>query len=110
MSEYKRLTWKDEKGRWVAEAGFYGIYLDNVQPKRKDMIYGDVVNRLAELENKIESGELVEFPRKVLRGKDEIGENAYEVITTTSHLFYGERQADNFLEREKARLHKGASR
>ena len=63
MNEYKRLTRKDEKGRWVAEAGFYGIYLDNIQPEGKDMIYGDVVNRLADLENKIESGELVEHPK-----------------------------------------------
>lgn len=54
MIGYKRLTRKDEKGRWVAEAGFYGIYLDSVQPKGNDMIYGDLVDRLAELENMME--------------------------------------------------------
>ncbi len=54
MNSYKRLTKKDEKGRWVAEAGFYGVYLDNIQPEGKDMIYGDVVDRLAEHEDMVE--------------------------------------------------------
>lgn len=115
MSEYKRLTRKDEKGRWVAEAGFYGVYLDNVQPKGKDMIYGDAINRLAKLEDKIESGELLELPKKeayvardggltvrvVYLGKD--GRVHFEYCNT-------EQQADDFLEKEKARLRKGASR
>ena len=112
MSEYERLTRKDKKGRWVAEIGFFGMYLksdvsDTGEISYTNLMYGKLIDRLAELEDKIESGELVELPKKVLRGKDEIGENAYEVITTMSHLFYGERQADAFLEREKERLRGG---
>ena len=67
MSEYKRTTKKDEKGRWVTEVGFYGIYLDN--EVHTDMIYGDVIDRLAELENKIESGELVDAREKMSNGQ-----------------------------------------
>lgn len=52
MREYKRLTRKDEKGRWVAEAGSYGIYLDN--KAKADMMHGELISRFAELENMIE--------------------------------------------------------
>ena len=104
MSEYKRLTRKDENGRWVAEAGFYGIYLDNVQPKCKDMIYGDVINRLAELEDKIESGELAELPKKEFLGTNEIGEKVYMVTVPQSYLFAEEQYADNFIEKEREKI------
>ena len=52
MDEYKRLTRIDDKGRWVAEAGHYGVYLDS--ETHADMMHGDIVNRLAELENMTE--------------------------------------------------------
>lgn len=104
MSEYRRLTRKDDKDRWVAEAGHYGIYLDNVLPKRKNMIYGDLVDRLAELENKIESGELVELPKKVFLGNDKFAGAEYVVITAKCYLFDDGQEADDFLEKEKARL------
>ena len=115
MSEYKRLTRKDEKGRWVAEAGFYGIYLDNVQPKGKDMVYGELIDRLAELENKIESGVIVELPKKeayVARDGGLTVRVVYRGEEGRVHFEYcnSEQQADEFLEKETARLKKGASR
>ena len=113
MSEYKRLTRKDEKGRWVAEAGHYGIHLDN--DLHANIIHGELVNRLAELEDKIERGELVALPKKeayvardggltvrvVYLGED--GRVHFEYCNT-------EQQADDFLEKEKARLRKGVCR
>ncbi len=92
MSNYERLT---------KRGGF-----EKIEDFKEEYGYSSIYQRLSEIEDKIESGELVELPKKVLRGKDEIGENAYEVITTMSHFFYGERQADDFLEKEKARLRK----
>ena len=65
MSEYKRLTRKDEKGRWVAKAGFYGVYLDD--NTNTDMMHGELVDRLSELEDKIESGELIERSKVDIR-------------------------------------------
>ena len=83
MRDYIRLTKKDDKGRWVAEAGHFCVIHDDKSPTAADMMFGDIVNRLAELENKIESDELVELPKKVFLGKNEIGENEYAVRTTT---------------------------
>ena len=110
MSEYKRLTRKDEKGRWVAESGHFGVYLDDKSPSAADVMYGDIVNRLAELENKIERGELVELPKKVFLGNDKFAGAEYVVITAKCYLFDDGQEADEFLEKEKARLRKGANR
>lgn len=52
MSEYKRITSMGPKGRCVAEAGFYGVYLDC--DNKRDMIFGDLVDRLSELEDMTE--------------------------------------------------------
>ena len=105
MSEYKRLTRKDDKGRWVAEAGRYGVYLDS--ETHADMMHGNIVDRLAELENKIESGELVELPKKVFLGNDKFAGDEYVVITAKCYLFDDGQEADDFIEKEKARLRKG---
>ncbi len=107
MSEYKRMTKKDDKGRWVANAGHFCVYHDDKSPSVADMMFGEIVNRLAELENKIESGDLVELPKKVFLGNDKFVGNEYAVITTTFRLFCDEQQADAFLEREKERLRGG---
>ena len=108
MNEYKRLTRQNAKGEWVANAGHYGVYLD--PETHADMIYGDIVNRLAELENKIESGELVELPKKVFLGNDKFAGAEYVVITAKCYLFDDGQEADEFLEKEKARLQYGVSR
>lgn len=60
MNEYKRLTRQNAKGEWVANAGHYGVYLD--PETHADMIYGDIVNRLAELENTTEKTGRYNFP------------------------------------------------
>ena len=54
MSEYKRLTTKCEVGIGLTETS--GNIVND---------YEKVVNRLAELEDKIENGTLIEFPCKV---------------------------------------------
>lgn len=109
MSEYKRLTRKDGKGNWVAEAGHYGVYLDSEVSGATDMIYGDIVNRLAELENKIESGEFVEFPRKY----ESCGWWYVEYFLPNGDImkepFWTEGQADDLIEKEKARLRRMTS-
>lgn len=112
MSEYKRLTRKDQKGRWIADANHFGLYIDTTGQTRYgdvEVVYGDVINRLAELENKIESGELVELPKKEFLGKNGIGENIYAVTTTTFRLFCEEQQADDFLLEQKTRMLKRES-
>lgn len=115
MNEYKRLTQKDDKGRWAAEAGHFCVYHDDKSPCAADMMHGDIVNRLAELENKIESGELVELPRKSKVYIND-GDLKYRVVylgidkEIHSTFFEYERQADSFVEEEKARMRKGESR
>ena len=63
MSDYKRITMKDEE---------YGNYVQNIgselnNPKiafsYNGKIYGSIIDRLAELEDKIENGTLIEMPR-----------------------------------------------
>ena len=65
MSDYKRITMKDEE---------YGNYVQNIgselnKPKiavsYNGKIHGTIIDRLAELEDKIENGTLREFPCKV---------------------------------------------
>lgn len=65
MSDYKRLTVKDKE---------YGYYVQNQLSKLNEpsvavscygKIHGTVINRLAELENKIENGTFIELPCKV---------------------------------------------
>lgn len=54
MNKNKRLTRKDEKGRWVADAGHFCVYHDDKLPSAADMMYGNIVDRLAELEDMTE--------------------------------------------------------
>lgn len=54
MNEYKRLTRQNAKGEWVAEAGHFCVYHDDKSPSAADMMHGDIVNRLAELEGMTE--------------------------------------------------------
>lgn len=96
MSDYERLT---KRG---------GV--EKIEDFKEEYGYSSIYQRLSEIEDKIESGELVELPKKVFLGKNEIGENVYGVRTTTSRLFCDEQEADDFLEKEKARLRKGANR
>ena len=56
--EYKRLT-----ERCVADKD--SIYIDGTEYIRRHGTYGECVSRLAELEDKIEQGTLVELPCKV---------------------------------------------
>ena len=90
MSDYERLT---KRG---------GV--EKIEDFKEEYGYSSIYQRLSEIEDKIESGELTELPKKVFLGKNEIGENEYAVITTTSRLFCDEQQADDFLEKEKERM------
>lgn len=52
MSEYKRLTRKNEKGEWIAEVGHYEIYIDH--EAHANVMHGDIIDCLAELEDMAE--------------------------------------------------------
>ena len=100
MSGYKRLT---KRGGIV-----------KIEDFKEEYGYSSIYQRLSEIEDKIESGELVELPKKeayvardggltvrvVYMGDD--GMVHFEYCTT-------EQQADDFLEAEKARMRRRAS-
>ena len=96
MSDYERLT---KRGGIV-----------KIEDFKEEYGYSSIYRRLSEIEDKIESGELVELPKKVFLGNNEFVGNEYAVITTTFRLFCDEQQADDFLEKEKARLREGEGR
>ena len=56
MSEYKRLTTKDEEGNWQVWEDDYSHPFEALQV---------AIDRLAEFEDKIEQGTLIELPCKV---------------------------------------------
>lgn len=64
MSEYKRLTERDEFGN-ADIIGVDSMKLQGCLTFEELIISTKALNRLAELEDKIESGKLVEFPRIV---------------------------------------------
>ena len=70
MSDYKRLTKRHENG----EHSFMYDYYDKTSPIKM------LLNRLAELEDKIENGTLVEIPCKV-------GDTIYEVFKNHKPAF-----------------------
>ena len=79
MSEYKRLTKKDKYGHWYTETKIYDRFMWSEDGKvwERDLTHcafdGEAIDRLAELEDKIEDGTLIELPCKV-------GDIVYEVI------------------------------
>ena len=77
MSDYKRLTTKDEEGNWQVWEDDYSHPFEALQV---------AIDRLAELEDKIEQGTLVELPFKP-------GKNLYYVnvtdIETGNHGYVG---------------------
>ena len=96
MSDYERLT---KRG---------GV--EKIEDFKEEYGYSSIYQRLSEIEDKIESGELVELPKKVFLGNDKFAGAEYVVITAKCYLFDDGQEADDFLEKEKARLRKGVSR
>lgn len=68
MSEYKRLTKKDKYGHWYTETKIYDRFMWSSDGKvwERDLSHyafdGEAIDRLAELEDKIEQGTLKHFP------------------------------------------------
>ena len=67
MSEYKRLTKKDKYGHWYTDTKIYDRFMWSEDGKvwERDLTHcafdGEAIDRLAELEDKIESHKLVEL-------------------------------------------------
>lgn len=74
MSEYKRLTKRDCAGYVVPVKPITSGYDDNNTPIVKE----ELLDRLAELEDKIDAGTLIEIPCKV-------GDNAVAIIDTLAY-------------------------
>ena len=93
MSEYKRLTGKAVK---------------NLKGNNYPQDYYDIYNRLAELEDKIENGTLVEFPRIIhpnylewfVQWQHKYGLTGYSGIIDDKK-FYTKEEAEKFLEELK---------
>lgn len=65
MDDYKRLTMKDEEyGNYVQNNGSE-LNKPKIAVSFNGKIHGTIIDRLAELEDKIENGTLVELPCKV---------------------------------------------
>lgn len=70
MSEYKRLTKKDKYGHWYTETKINDRFMWSKDGKvwERDLSHyafdGEAIDRLAELEDKIENGMLIELPCK----------------------------------------------
>lgn len=79
MSEYKRLTKKDKYGHWYTDTKINDRFMWSTDGKvwERDLTHcafdGEAIDRLAELEDKIENGTLIELPCKV-------GDTVYEVF------------------------------
>lgn len=71
MSDYKRLTKKDKYGHWYTETKINDRFMWSKDGKvwERDLSHyafdGEAIDRLAELEDKIENGTLIELPCKV---------------------------------------------
>lgn len=71
MGEYNRLTKKDKYGHWYTETKINDRFMWSKDGKvwERDLSHyafdGEAIDRLAELEDKIENGRLVELPCKV---------------------------------------------
>ena len=95
MSDYERLT---------KHGG-----VEKIEDFKEEYGYSSIYQRLSEIEDKIESGELVELPRKSKVYIDD-GDLKYRVVylgidkEIHSTFFEYERQADSFIEAEKARM------
>lgn len=76
---YKRFTKKDRYGHWCTDTKINDRYMWSEDGKvwERDLSHyafdGEAIDRLAELEDKIENGTLVELPCKV-------GDTVYEVF------------------------------
>lgn len=68
MSEYKRLTKKDKYGHWYTETKINDRFMWSKDGKvwERDLSHyafdGEAIDRLAELEDKIDAGTLIEIP------------------------------------------------
>lgn len=68
MSEYKRFTKKDKYGHWYTDTKINDRFMWSINGKiwERDLTHcafdGEAIDRLAELEDKIENGQLVEIP------------------------------------------------
>ena len=71
MSEYKRFTKKDKYGNWYTDTKINDRFMWSKDGKawERDLTHcafdGESIDRLAELEDKIENGILIELPCKV---------------------------------------------
>ena len=63
--KYERLTEKNSRGEWIVRRVEGYSDCASVFSKDGNFLIGNVCDRLAELENKIENGTLVELPCKV---------------------------------------------
>ena len=80
MSEHKRFTKKDKYGHWYTDTKINDRFMWSINGKiwERDLTHcafdGEAIDRLAELEDKMETGALIETPCKV-------GCTVYEVFT-----------------------------
>lgn len=82
MSKYKRMTERDEWGN----ADIIGVDSGNLQGNLMGDEFNRVtlaLNRLADLEDKIDSGMMIELPCKV-------GDTLYKICPQGSHIKYGD--------------------
>lgn len=71
MSEYKRLTKRDKYGHWYTDTKINDRFMWSTDGKvwERDLTHcafdGEAIDRLAEFEDKIENGTLIELPYKL---------------------------------------------
>lgn len=100
MSEYKRLTKKDRYGHWYTDTKINDRFMWSKDGKvwERDLSHyafdGEAIDRLAELEDKIENGTLVETPCKV-------GDTVYEVFKEHKPPFIQETTIEKIVITEK---------
>lgn len=100
MSDYKRLTKKDKYGHWYTDTKINDRFMWSTDGKvwERDLTHcafdGEAIDRLAELEEKIESGRLVELPCKV-------GDMVYEFFKNHRPPFIQETTIEKIVITEK---------
>lgn len=77
MSEYNRFTKKDKYGHWYTDTKINDRFMWSKDGKawERDLTHcafdGEAIDRLAELEDKIENGTLVELPKPFIEQQKE---------------------------------------
>jgi hypothetical protein len=79
MSEYKRLTTKDEEGNWQVWEDDYSHPFEALQV---------AIDRLAELEDKIEQGTMIEIPTQEFVFHISKSKNGNYVVRKISKYYY----------------------